>query len=69
MANAVFTPTDDELAEARAIVADYRSAEADGIGAVGRGGKLVDAALMRHAANVLRRAAPSDHTTMTTNPQ
>jgi len=69
VANAVFTPTDDELAEARAIVADYRSAEADGIGAVGRGGKLVDAALMRHAANVLRRAAPSDHTTMTTNPQ
>ncbi len=35
---------------------DYRRAESDGVGAVGRNGKLVDAALMRHAANVLRRA-------------
>jgi citrate lyase subunit beta/citryl-CoA lyase len=61
VANGVFTATADELAEARAIVADYRSAEADGIGAVGLGGKLIDAALMRHAANVLRRAAPSEH--------
>jgi citrate lyase subunit beta/citryl-CoA lyase len=59
IANEVFTPTAEELAEARAIMADYRRAEADGVGAVGRGGKLVDAALMRHAANVLRRAVPS----------
>jgi citrate lyase subunit beta/citryl-CoA lyase len=60
IANDVFTPTAQELEEARAIMADYRRAEADGIGAVGRGGKLVDAALMRHATNVLRRAAPTD---------
>jgi citrate lyase subunit beta/citryl-CoA lyase len=51
----VFTPTAEELEEARAIMADYRRAEAEGVGAVGRGGKLVDAALMRHAENVLRR--------------
>lgn len=56
LAHEVFTPTAEELSEAGAIVADYRRAEADGIGAVGRDGKLVDAALMRHAANVLRRA-------------
>jgi hypothetical protein len=30
----------------------------DRAGAVGRNGKLVDAALMRHAADVLRRAVP-----------
>lgn len=55
IANEVFTPSDDEVGEARQIVADYRSAEAEGLGAIGRGGKLVDAALMRHAENVLRR--------------
>jgi citrate lyase subunit beta / citryl-CoA lyase len=58
--NAVFTPTAAERDEARAIVADYRRAEAGGVGAVGRDGKLVDAALMRHAANVLRRAVPPE---------
>ena len=56
VANDVFTPTADEIAEARAIIADYRHAEAEGVGAIGRDGRLVDAALMRHAENVLRRA-------------
>ena len=56
IANEVFTPTAEEVTEARAIMAEYRRAESDGVGAVGRNGKLVDAALMRHAANVLRRA-------------
>ena len=62
IANEVFTPSASELAEARAIMDDYRQAEADGVGAVGRNGKLVDAALMRHAANVLRRAVPPETT-------
>jgi len=56
VANAVFTPPPEEVAEARSIIADYRRAEASGVGALGRNGKLVDAALMRHAHNVLRRA-------------
>ena len=56
VANEVFTPTADEIAEANAIIADYRQAEAGGVGAIGREGRLVDAALMRHAENVLRRA-------------
>jgi citrate lyase beta subunit len=30
------------------------------VGAIGRDGRLVDAALMRHAANVLRRVTPAD---------
>jgi citrate lyase subunit beta/citryl-CoA lyase len=58
VANEIFTPTPEELAEARAIMAEYRRAEAGGAGAIGRNGKLVDAALMRHAENVLRRAVP-----------
>ena len=58
VANEVFTPTADEIAEARSIIADYRQAEAAGVGAIGRDGRLVDAALMRHAENVLRRADP-----------
>jgi len=56
VANEVFTPTADELAEAQALINEYRQAEAGGVGAVGRDGKLVDAAMMRHAMNVLRRA-------------
>lgn len=57
IAHDVFTPTDAEVAEARRLIADYRRAETQGLGAVGRDGKLVDAALLRHAENVLRRAS------------
>jgi citrate lyase subunit beta / citryl-CoA lyase len=61
VANAVFTPAPEEVAEAQSIINDYRRAEASGVGALGRNGKLVDAALIRHAQNVLRRAGtPSD---------
>jgi citrate lyase subunit beta / citryl-CoA lyase len=60
VANEVFTPSADEVEAARAVIADYRLAESKGVGAVGRNGKLVDAALMRHAANVLRRALPPE---------
>ncbi len=56
VANEVFSPTAEEIAEAHAIIADYRHAESSGVGAIGRNGRLVDAALMRHAENVLRRA-------------
>ena len=56
VANAVFTPAPEEVAEARSIISDYPRAEASGVGALGRNGKLVDAALIRHAQNVLRRA-------------
>jgi citrate lyase subunit beta/citryl-CoA lyase len=35
----------------------YRKAEAEGVGAIGRDGRLVDAAHMRLAANVLHRAS------------
>jgi citrate lyase subunit beta/citryl-CoA lyase len=56
IANEVFSPTSEEVAEARAVMAEYRTAEADGVGAIGRRGRLVDAAHMRLAANTLYKA-------------
>jgi citrate lyase subunit beta / citryl-CoA lyase len=57
IANEVFAPTAEEVEEARQAIEAYRSAEAEGVGAIGRDGKLVDAAHMRLAANVLHKAA------------
>jgi citrate lyase subunit beta/citryl-CoA lyase len=57
IANAVFSPAPEEVAEARAVMDAYRQAQASGVGAISRDGELVDAAHMRHVANVLRRAA------------
>jgi citrate lyase subunit beta/citryl-CoA lyase len=57
IANAVFAPTEAEIAEAEESIAVYRSSEAEGVGAIGREGKLVDAAHMRLAANVLYKAS------------
>ena len=56
LANEVFSPTPEEVEAARQSIEAYRKAEADGVGAIGRDGKLVDAAHMRLAANVLHRA-------------
>jgi citrate lyase subunit beta/citryl-CoA lyase len=57
IANEVFAPTADEVAEAKEAMAIYRASEVDGVGAIGRDGKLVDAAHMRLAENVLYKAA------------
>jgi citrate lyase subunit beta / citryl-CoA lyase len=56
IANEVFSPTPEEVVEARAAMAAYREAETAGVGAIGRDGKLVDAAHMRLAANTLHKA-------------
>lgn len=65
IANDVFAPTADEIDDARAVIEDYRRAEADGVGAIGRDGRLVDAAHIRLATNVLHKAAlaqkPGEH--------
>ena len=65
IANEVFAPTQSEIDDAREALAVYRKSEAEGVGAIGRDGKLVDAAHMRLAENVLYKAAlaagePSD---------
>lgn len=56
IANSVFSSTPEEVRKAQETVAAYRAAEAAGVGAIGLDGGLIDAAHMRHAANVLRRA-------------
>jgi citrate lyase subunit beta/citryl-CoA lyase len=56
IAHEVFSPTAEEVAEARAAMETYRAAESDGVGAIGRDGKLVDAAHMRLAATTLHKA-------------
>jgi citrate lyase subunit beta/citryl-CoA lyase len=57
IANEVFSPTPDEVDEARAAMAAYREAESGGVGAIGRDGRLMDAAHMRLAANTLHKAS------------
>jgi citrate lyase subunit beta/citryl-CoA lyase len=57
IAHDVFSPTEHEVEEARHAIEVYEKAEAEGIGAIGRDGKLVDAAHMRLARNVLHKAA------------
>jgi citrate lyase subunit beta/citryl-CoA lyase len=57
IANAVFAPTPEEIEEAKEAIEIYRAAEAEGTGAIGRDGRLVDAAHMRLAANTLHKAS------------
>ncbi len=58
IANEVFAPTAEEIAEAQRVHRGLpRRRRPSGVGAIGRDGKLVDAAHMRLAANVLHKAA------------
>jgi citrate lyase subunit beta/citryl-CoA lyase len=57
IANEVFAPTAAEIAAAKEAIETYRASEAKGVGAIGENGKLVDAAHMRLAENLLHRAA------------
>ena len=56
IAHDVFSPTEQEIADAEDSIAVYRQSEADGVGAIGRDGRLVDAAHMRLAQNTLHKA-------------
>ena len=53
--NRAFTPTDDEVARARAVMAAYEAAAQSGRGAVGHDGKMIDFANIRMARAVLRK--------------
>lgn len=57
VANEVYAPTADEISLAQRNVAAYREAEANGSGAVGVDGVLVDAAHLKMAQETLARAA------------
>jgi citrate lyase subunit beta/citryl-CoA lyase len=61
IANDVFSPTPGEVRDAQAAMDAYRRAEAGGVGAISREGRLVDAAHMRLAANVLHKASLAGH--------
>jgi citrate lyase subunit beta/citryl-CoA lyase len=56
IANDVFTPTAEDIDWARRTADAYRTAAADGTGAIGLDGMLVDAAHMRHVDTILQRA-------------
>jgi citrate lyase subunit beta/citryl-CoA lyase len=57
IANEVFSPTPEEVAEARESIEVYRRSADAGVGAIGRDGRLVDAAHLRLAENTLHKAA------------
>ncbi len=56
IANEVFSPTPEEVARARKLVAAYEEAQAAGLGAVAVDGVMVDAASVRIARNILAKA-------------
>jgi malyl-CoA/(S)-citramalyl-CoA lyase len=56
LANAVFTPSDDAVAEAREILDAMKTAEAQGQGAAVYKGRLVDIASVRQAQVIVRQA-------------
>jgi citrate lyase subunit beta/citryl-CoA lyase len=51
-----FTPTGEEVADARAVLAALERAAADGAGAVAADGRMLDEALALSARRVLARA-------------
>jgi len=57
MANAAFSPAEEEVARARRIVAAMQQAQKEGKGAVALDGKMIDAASIRQAEAVLRKVA------------
>ena len=56
MANEVFTPSDEALADARAILETMEKAKAEGKGATTYKGKLVDIASIKQAEGIVRMA-------------
>ena len=55
MANAMFAPSDDEVAKAAAVVRAYDAAAAGGQGAAAHGAQMIDMASIRMARTVLER--------------
>jgi malyl-CoA/(S)-citramalyl-CoA lyase len=56
LANEVFTPSPDEIDRARRIIEAMQQAAAEGKGAVSLDGKLIDAASIKMAENMVRKA-------------
>ncbi len=60
LANAVFTPSEEAVAEARAIIAAMEKAKAEGQGATTYKGKLIDIASIKQAEVIVRQAEMID---------
>lgn len=56
LANAVYTPPDEEVKKARRILEAMKDAQAKGQGAVALDGKLIDIASIRQAEGIVRQA-------------
>ena len=57
--NTFFSPSDDEVSAARAVVQAYDAAVAAGQGAASHEGRMIDAVSLRMARTILARALPS----------
>jgi citrate lyase subunit beta/citryl-CoA lyase len=57
--NAFFSPSDEEVSAARAVVQAYEAAVAAGQGAATHDGRMIDAVSLRMARTVLARVTPS----------
>lgn len=55
--NAAFSPTEDEVAFARALIVDFEKAVAEGHGSISFAGKLVDRPIYERAVGTMRLAA------------
>lgn len=56
LANAIFSPTPEEVTRARKLDALYSEAQEKGLGAVAFEGKLIDVAVVRSARNIIQQA-------------
>jgi citrate lyase beta subunit len=54
--NRVHSPSPGEVDDARALLEAFRTAEAEGLGAIRHRGRLVDYAMVRHAERLVERA-------------
>jgi citrate lyase beta subunit len=59
-ANAIFSPTAEELAHAARVVAAYDAAKAEGRGAATLDGRMIDAANLRMARVILEKKHPGE---------
>ena len=53
MANAVFSPSPEEVAYAKLVVDSFAKAESEGVGAIRVEGKLIDYAMVKNSQKVL----------------
>ena len=59
LTNAAFTPSREEIEQAKRIVEAYRTAASEGVGAISVDGAMVDEPMVRRANKVLRAAGES----------